>query len=134
MKIVAYMTLARNCEEALNFYRDVLKGEIEFLQRYKDVEGIAVEEEDKEKILHAQLIFGGNKLFLSDANRYQPVKSGNNLSLTLEFESGEEQQRVFDLLAEEGEIKMPLEDQFWGSRFGSVIDKYGFSWCLDWHK
>lgn len=134
MKVVAYMTLAENCEEALSFYKDVLKGEIEFLQRYKDAEGITVEEEDKEKILHAQLKFGDNKLYLSDTSRDQPVKSGNNLSLTLEFESGEEQQRVFDLLAEAGEIQMPLEDQFWGSRFGSVIDKYGFSWGLDWHK
>lgn len=134
MKIVAYMTLPGNCEEALSFYQDVLKGKIEFLQRYKDAAGISVEEEDKEKIIHAQLKFGANELFLSDARRDQPVKSGNNLSLTLEFESGEEQQRVFDLLAETGEIQMPLEDQFWGSRFGLVIDKYGFSWGLDWNK
>lgn len=93
-----------------------------------------VAEEDGEKILHAQLQFGENKLYFSDSGKHQPIKVGNNVSLTLEFKDGEEQQRVFDLLAKEGQILMPLEDQFWGSKFGSLIDKFGFNWGLDYSK
>lgn len=134
MKIIAYMVLDGNCEEALNFYKEVLNGEIFFLQRYKDAVGMEVAEEDKEKILHAQITFGENKLYFSDSGADQPVQFGNNISLTLQFENGEEQKRVFDMLAKEGQILMPLEEQFWGSKFGSVIDKFGFYWGLDCNK
>ncbi len=131
MKIISYLMLDGNCEEALNFYKEILKGEITFLQRYKEAKGMPVADEDEEKILHAQLDFGGNTLFFSDAGTHQPVKFGNNVSLTLEFDNQQEQQHIYDALAEEGQILMPLEAQFWGSKFGSVIDKYGFYWNLD---
>ena len=134
MKIVAYLMLSGNCEEALDFYKEVLNGEVVFLQRYKEAVGMPVADEDKEKVLHAQLVFGENKLYFSDSGAHQPVKVGNNVSLTLEFEDGEEQQRVFDLLAKEGQVQMPLEDQFWGAKFGSVIDKFGFYWSLNYSK
>ncbi|WP_432664167.1 VOC family protein [Wukongibacter baidiensis] len=134
MKIVAYLMLSGNCEEALNFYKEVLNGEIVFLQRYKDAVGMPVADEDKEKVLHAQLEFGENKLYFSDSNKHQPLKVGNNVSLTLEFEDEGEQQRVFDLLAKDGQVQMPLEDQFWGAKFGSVIDKFGFYWSLNCNK
>ncbi len=134
MKIVSYLMLLGNCEEALNFYKEVLDGEVVFLQRYKDAEGMSVADGDKEKILHAQLAFGENKLYFSDSGAHQPVQVGNNISLTLEFENAEEQQRVFDMLAKGGQVQMPLEDQFWGAKFGSVIDKFGFYWSLNYNK
>lgn len=133
MKIVAYMTLDGNCEEALDFYKEVLNGEVVYLQRYKDAAGMEISDEDKEKILHAQLAFGENKIYFSDSGAHQPVEVGNNISLTLEFEDGDEQLRVFDLLAKEGQVLMPLENQFWGAKFGSVVDKFGFYWSLNFN-
>ncbi len=131
MKIISYLMLDGNCEEALGFYKEVLNGEVAYLQRYKEAVGMEIADEDKEKILHAQLVFGENIVYFSDAGSHQPVKPGNNVALTLGFEDAKEQQRVYDLLAKEGQILMPLEDQFWGSKFGSLIDKYGFYWNLD---
>jgi PhnB protein len=31
------------------------------------------------------------------------------------------------------EITMPVEDQFWGDRFGSVRDPFGHSWSIATH-
>ena len=30
-------------------------------------------------------------------------------------------------------VKMPLMDQFWGDRYGHVLDPYGFRWALATH-
>jgi PhnB protein len=29
---------------------------------------------------------------------------------------------------------MPLADQFWGARFGMLIDQFGIAWMLNWEK
>ena len=31
-------------------------------------------------------------------------------------------------------VRMPVADQFWGDRFGSVTDPYGHEWALATHK
>ena len=30
-------------------------------------------------------------------------------------------------------VTMPVEDMFWGDRFGSIVDPYGHSWSLATH-
>ena len=33
-----------------------------------------------------------------------------------------------------GSVTMPIEDQFWGDRFGAVADPYGHEWLIATHK
>ena len=42
---------------------------------------------------------------------------------------------TFDQATEAGaEVTMPLDDMFWGDRFGSVTDPFGHVWSLATHK
>ena len=50
------------------------------------------------------------------------------LSLTLE--STEEAERVYALLAEGGQIFMPMEETFFATRFAMLRDRFGTSWML----
>mgnify|MGYP000421397882 CR=1 FL=1 len=59
------------------FVSEVLNGEVVFLQRYKEAVGMPVADEDKEKVLHAQLVFGENKTLI--------IKEKNGL-LIIEWE------------------------------------------------
>jgi len=37
----------------------------------------------------------------------------------------------FDALSAGGKITMPLQDTFWGAKFGMLVDAYGVSWMFN---
>jgi PhnB protein len=44
--------------------------------------------------------------------------------------TAEEARRVFDRLAEGGEVRMPLERTFWTPAFGTLTDRFGTRWMV----
>ena len=40
-------------------------------------------------------------------------------------------ERVFHELAADGTIKMPLQETFWASRFGVLVDRFGIPWTVN---
>jgi PhnB protein len=60
------------------------------------------------------------------------LTQGNNMNISLEPETREEAQRLFDALSAGGNITMPLQDMFFGAFFGSFTDKYGINWMLNY--
>ena len=128
-----YLSFTGNCEEALNFYKEALGGEITELNRYAEMPDSP--EAYKDKILHANLTIGNMSLMCSDAMPgYYEVQKGNDVTLMLGFDDEAEQTKIFEALAQGGTITMPLEDTFWQARFGSLIDKFGFNWSLNCDK
>ena len=86
MQLITYVTFAGNCEEALNFYKEVLDGEV--LQISKMGEGsMEVPEQVKGKIMHARLKIGENVLYMSDTFDPASIIQGNNVSLSLQPET-----------------------------------------------
>jgi PhnB protein len=43
-------------------------------------------------------------------------------------------ERIFKALAEEGKVKIPLEETFWAERFGMVVDRFGVPWLINCEK
>ena len=130
MQLITYVSFAGNCEEALNFYKEALGGEI--LQISKMGEGpMEVPEHVKGKIMHARLKIGENVLYMSDTFDPASIVQGNNVSLSLQPETIAQTEDLFNKLSAGGTVKMPLEDTFWGARFGMFIDKFGIHWMLN---
>ena len=63
-----------------------------------------------------------------------PFESGNNFHICLSCESAEETERLFTALGDRGRVTMPLQDMFWGARFGMVVDRFGVSWMFNYEK
>ena len=88
------------------------------------------------KIAHAELEIGDSVVMLSDPLPQQSVKSpkelgGTSASLMLYVEDVDEfVQQAVDAGAT---ITMPVEDQFWGDRFGKVTDPFGHDWSIATH-
>jgi PhnB protein len=80
-------------------------------------------------VLHARMTLGGTALLGADIppDRFQPIRSAY-LSLTLG--SSDEAERVFALLADGGQVFMPMEETFFASRFAMLRDRFGTSWML----
>ena len=130
MKLITYLTFAGNCEEALNFYKENLKGEIVHIS-YMGEGQMEVPEAAKGKVMHSRLKFGENELYMSDTFDPSTIKQGNNVSLSLQPTNLAEAETVFNDLSAGGKVIMPLQDTFWGARFGMFTDKFGIQWMVN---
>ncbi len=59
--------------------------------------------------------------------RFQPMRS---VYLSLMLSSIEEAERIHGLLADGGEIFMPMQETFFAYRFSMLRDKFGTSWMI----
>ena len=137
MKINPYLTFDGDAEEAFNFYRSLFNCPApSTVMRFKDAPAdmIKLPPGAEEKIMHIAMPLGdGSFLMASDTwdAPEHPFKPGNNFHVAIQADSEEEAQRLFSGLSAGGEVKMPLEKQFWGSLFGILVDKFGIQWMVD---
>lgn len=128
MRLTPYLMFSGNCEEALNFYATTIGGEIKHLSRF---EGSPIESmsADKQKVMHAT--FEGNGIIFMASDGAQAVSNVGNIHLCIDFNDQNAMNNVFNALGEGGKISMPLEDTFWGARFGMLTDKFGINWMFN---
>src|SRR5271157_4730640 len=83
----------------------------------------------RDKIIHATLIVGDKRLMGSDAppEHYEEAKG---ISVALSVEDTSEAERIFNALAENGTVRMPLQETFWAVRFGVLVDQFGVPWMI----
>jgi PhnB protein len=130
MKLVPYLHFQGNCEEALNFYKDIFNGKVEIVSRYNDP-NMNAPEDYKDKVLHGVIYFEQYEIMASDSFPGQQLKYGDVASLSLAIDGEAEATRLFNALSAGGQILMPLEKQFWGDFFGHFVDKYGIRWMIN---
>ena len=131
MQLFPYLNFNGDCEAALNFYQSIFGGEIVGLSRFGE-SPMEVSDADKNRVMNATFNFGnGSSLMASDSMPGQDVTSGSNITLCIGTEDIEATNRCFAQLAEGGLITMPLDNTFWGARFGMLTDKYGISWMFN---
>jgi len=129
MELTPYLNFEGNAEEVLNFYKDALDGEIVMISRYKDAP-MPSDEDWKDKIMHARLKFGKSLVMISDGPKDFKTTFNGNIQLSIEVEDENKMEEVFNKLAAGGKITMPLQKQFWGAKFGMLVDKFGTGWML----
>jgi PhnB protein len=134
MNLIPYLTFNGNCEDAMNFYKKCLDGEIIGLQYFEAAQGMPVPESHKKKVMHSTLKFGNSTLMASDTMPDNSYAIGSNVSLSVDEKDFEKVQKSFNALAEGGKVTMPLQETFWGARFGMLTDKYGFRWMFNCDK
>ncbi len=135
MKGIPYVSFNGNCEEAVRFYHSILGGELELL-RFKDMPengGMSPGGTWNEKIMHGSLKFkGGNYLYFSDGWEDSPVVVGTNCTVHLEVDSEQDAYGFVEKMSAGGKVLMPAAKTFWGSIYGSFIDKFGVCWGIEY--
>jgi PhnB protein len=132
-KLGVYLTFPGTCNDALNFYKDALSGTIVSKQTFGEAPG-ETEEKDKDRIMHSEFKSEGIEFMASDGMPGQPVNRGDMITLNIMLTDEKEQEKIFNNLADGGHIGMPLQDTFWGAKFGMVTDKFGINWMLNCEK
>ncbi|WP_149205500.1 VOC family protein [Flavobacterium johnsoniae] len=133
-----YLMFNGTCEEAFLFYKSVFGGEFPYIGKYKDApaeEGEKLSEEALNRIMHVSLPIGNTILMGSDSHpRYGDVGFGDNFSISINTESTEEADLIFNGLSAGGKVEMPMDNTFWGSYFGMFKDKFGINWMVSFDK
>ena len=130
MTLIPYVHFEGQAQEALEFYKSVLDGEIIMVSRYGD-SPMPVDEDWKDKIMHGRLKFGNSIFYVSDGPKgYRSSKDGN-IQLSVDVPDADKIEEVFNKMAEGGQVTMPLAQQFWGAKFGMLKDKYGIGWMFN---
>jgi len=133
MSFNVYLFFNGNCEEAMNFYKDAAGGVIESINRFGD-SPMPTSEDAKNKVIHAIMDIGGSKVMFSDCGDNRSVNFGDNFSLSLSFNSDESITACFNAVSAGGKVTMPLQDTFWGAKFGMCTDKFGINWMFNYDK
>jgi PhnB protein len=136
-KLHSYLNFAGNAEEAFKFYKSAFGGEFLSVVRFKDfpMEGVTIPKEDEDKIMHMALPIGeDNVLMASDAleSLGQQLVLGNNVYVSVHPASREEADKIFNALSQGAEVEMPIADQAWGDYYGSLKDKFGVQWMVNY--
>lgn len=130
-----YLHFNGKSEEALNYYKSILGGEITVIQRYKDMPGgDKMSPADQGKAMHAALqILPSTLLMASDIMGPEDIEAmpGKNFHICIQAENEKEADRIFNSLCAGGKIEMPMNKTFWGAYFGMCTDKFGIQWMIN---
>ncbi|HKI99719.1 MAG TPA: VOC family protein [bacterium] len=133
MQTQPYLFFDGRCEEAVAFYRSTLGAEVMSQLRFKDgpdggaPAGLPPGSEDK--VMHMSFRVGDLTLLASDGRCLgQPNFQGFSLALTVP--DAAEAERLFNALADGGQVQMPLAQTFFSPRFGMVADRFGVGWMV----
>jgi predicted 3-demethylubiquinone-9 3-methyltransferase (glyoxalase superfamily) len=128
MRSVATMLMfTGRAQEALEFYRSVFPSfELLQMDRWRP-EGSGPDGIVK----RADFRIAGHELMCFDSHIAHEFTFTPSLSLFIECESEEEQQRLYDRLSANGTVLMAMDNYGFSRRFAWVSDRFGVSWQLN---
>ena len=113
---------------ALEFYKSVFGAE----------EGHRMMSPDGKKLMHGEIIIDGHKCFLSDefgadeggtVKTPQTLGGGTCVRVTLMVDDAD---KVVERAVVSGaQVLMPVQDMFWGGRYGKIADPFGHEWGIN---
>ena len=124
-----YLNFGGNCREAYTRYQEIFGGEL-FVMPMSEMPGDDAVESDL--VAHAALMLpDGSVLMASDAPPGAPFGAVQGMYVSYSAPDPGEAKRVFDALAEGGEIEMPLGETFFSPAFGICKDRFGTPWMVN---
>jgi PhnB protein len=118
----------------------VVRGGAEAIEFYKKAFGARelrrAPGPDGKSIMHAEIQIGDSRVFLNDEfpdmGAISPLGlKGSPVTIHLYVEDVD---RVFQQAVQAGaKVGMPLADQFWGDRYGTIVDPFGHHWSIASH-
>jgi PhnB protein len=130
MPIQPYLFLEGRCDEAIEFYKSVFGAKVDMLMRWKDSPDKSMcTPANENKVMHASVTIGDSRVMVSDGrNSGSPKFEGFALSVNAKDEADAD--RMFDALANGGQVTMAMSKTFFSPRFGMVADKFGMHWMI----
>lgn len=124
-----YVNFDGNAREAMEYYQRVFGGSLHTntFGEFGDPSAPGAD-----KLMHAQLeAENGLTLMASDLPPGMSLSQGNNITISLSGDDGDELRGYWHALADGGIVVTPLEKQMWGDEFGMCTDRFGIPWMVN---
>jgi PhnB protein len=130
MSFHPYLFFGGSCRAAFTRYHEIFGGQLELVTTAdmppeEQMPGVAAD-----LIMHAALIVDGHLLMGSDDPTTEDFGPVQGMQVNVSVGSVGEAARVFEALAEGGEVHMPLAPTSWSAAFGMLTDRFGTPWLL----
>jgi PhnB protein len=127
----AYLMFDGDCAQAMRFYQSTLGGDMETMMTFADSPmSDKLPPGSGERIIHARLRLDDRFLMASDTIPGMPYDGMKGFSLSLNYPSIPQAQKIFDALAEGGQVNMAMQKTFWAEAFGMLVDRFGTPWMI----
>lgn len=126
-----YIFFYGRCEEALEFYKKIFGGTYEAMRVAGSPMQSQMPPNMADKIMHSSFTAPGVAFYASDGMSDKKIDPDEgNISLCLDAPDAATGDKTFRALSDGGKVTQPLQDAFWGGRFGSVQDRFGIEWLM----
>jgi PhnB protein len=123
--LIPYLVVS-DAASAIDFYKDAF-GAVELARHHAG---------DSPMISHAHLLINGGSIMLSDD--FSEMMGGQSMTpealggspVTLHLQLADVDALWDRAVAAGATVAMELADQFWGDRYGQVVDPFGHKWSL----
>jgi PhnB protein len=117
------------CKEAFTRYQEIFGGQLDVMTNADVPEGDRMPGVGAELVMHAALMDGDALLMGSD----DPTGDGGpRVGASVSYSAADDAtgRRVFEALAEGGEVTLPYGETFWSKGFGMCTDRFGVPWMV----
>jgi PhnB protein len=130
MHVQPYLDFNGRCDEALDFYKKAIGANVDMVMRWKDAPDKSMcTPQNADKVMHSQFKVGDTTVMASDG-RISGKPSFQGITLCINAANEAEADKMFNGLADGGQVQMPLGKTFFSPRFGMVADKFGVGWMV----
>lgn len=130
MQCAPFLGFDGDCRKAMSWYAELFGAPAPTIMTYGDAPpGGEVPGMDADKVMYADVRIGGAMLMGSDSPAGHHA-AAQGMMVMVDPADAVDGRRIFDALAEGGEVTMPFEPTFWSSGFGMVRDRFGTPWIV----
>ncbi|TVZ53373.1 VOC family protein [Dokdonia sp. Hel_I_53] len=130
MKIQAYLAFSGACEQAFNFYKNLFGGSLQNKETWEG-KGQDIPEHYRDKIQHIELKGSGVHFMGYDASPDTPINNGSNICMSIDLDSKEKADEIFNALSKSGTVHSPMQGSSWGEYYGRCSDQFDVMWMIN---
>jgi PhnB protein len=124
---VTPMIVFKDSRRAIEFYKKAFGAQ----------ERMSMPGPDGKGVMHAEIKVGDSIVMMADEMPQQPCRSAQTLGnspVTFYLYVPDADAAFKTAVAAGAKVQMPVQDAFWGDRWGTVTDPFGHTWSLATHK
>ena len=119
--------VSSNAAQAVEFYK----------QAFGASETMRMAAQDGKRLMHGEVVLDGHKIFVSDefseseggSCKSPQTLGGTDVRITLQVDDADA--IVTRAVAGGARVLMPVQDMFWGARYGQILDPFGHNWGIN---
>ncbi|HEX4822340.1 MAG TPA: VOC family protein [Acidimicrobiales bacterium] len=125
----AYLFFSGTCREAFTRYHEIFGGEL-FVMTNADAPDGGMPGAPADAVIHAAIKLDNGGLLMASDDPGGDGSGTKGVSVSYTAKDTGEAKRVFDALAEGGEVTGPMQETFFAPAFGTCTDKWGVAWMV----